>query len=104
MSVSEYIRIYLAVYGPEIIGGFGLEEKSQKTKAVFGLGRTKYGGLRNERPTIKAKKYGQHFRSAYGAILLHRKLNELLLVLPPRAQLAAQQISVLQVATICCAK
>ena len=28
MSVCEYFRIYLAVYGPEIIGVFGLEEKS----------------------------------------------------------------------------
>ena len=36
------IRIYLAVYGPEIIGGFGLDEKGQKTKAVCGLGRTNY--------------------------------------------------------------
>ena len=52
MSVGRYIRIYLAVYGPEIIGGFGLEEKSQKTKAVCGLGRTNYGGLRNVRPPI----------------------------------------------------
>ena len=42
MSVGGYIRIYLAVYVPEfeIIGGFGLEEKSQKTKAVCGQGRT----------------------------------------------------------------
>ena len=52
MSVRRYIRIYLAVYRTEIIGGFGLEEKSQKTKAVCGLGRTKYGGLRNVRPSI----------------------------------------------------
>ena len=52
MSVCGYIRIYLAVYDPEIIGGFGLEEKGQKTKAVCGLGRTNYGGLRNERPPI----------------------------------------------------
>ena len=45
MLVCGYIRIYLAVYGPEIIGGFGLEEKSrQKKKAVCGLGRTNYGG------------------------------------------------------------
>ena len=49
MSVGGYIRICLAVYGPEIIGGFGLEEK---TKAVCGLGRTNYGGLRNVRPPI----------------------------------------------------
>ena len=40
VSVYGYIRIYLVVYGPEIIGGFGLEEKSQKVKAVCGLGRT----------------------------------------------------------------
>ena len=40
------------VYGPEIIGSFGLEEKSQKPKAVCGLGRTNYGGLGNVRPTI----------------------------------------------------
>ena len=32
MSVGGYIRIYLAVYGPEIIGGFGFEEKSKKKK------------------------------------------------------------------------
>ena len=32
MSVCVYIRIYLAVYGPEIIDGFVLEEKSQKRK------------------------------------------------------------------------
>ena len=36
------IRIYLAFYGPEIIGGFGLEEKSQKTKTVYGPRRTNY--------------------------------------------------------------
>ena len=35
VSVGGYIRIYLPVYGPEIIGGFGLEEKSQKAKAVL---------------------------------------------------------------------
>ena len=37
MSVWGYVRIYLAIYGPEIQGGFGLEEK---TKEVCGLGRT----------------------------------------------------------------
>ena len=52
MSVGRYIRIDLAVYGPEIFGGFGLEEKRQQTKAVCGLGRTNYGGLRNVRPPI----------------------------------------------------
>ena len=52
MLVCGYIRIYLTVYGPDIIGGFGLEEKSQKTKAVCGLGRTNYGGLWNVRPPI----------------------------------------------------
>ena len=52
MSVCGYICIYLVVYGPETKGGFGLEEKSQKTKAVCGLGRTNYGGLRNVRPPI----------------------------------------------------
>ena len=52
MGVCGYIRIYLAVYGPEIIGSFGLEGKSQKTKAVCGLGRINYGGLRNVRPPI----------------------------------------------------
>ena len=42
--------IYLAVYGPETKGGFGLEEK---TKAVCSLGRkTGYGGLRNVRPPV----------------------------------------------------
>ena len=40
MSVGGYIRIYQAVYGPEIIVGFGLEEKSQKTKAICCLGKT----------------------------------------------------------------
>ena len=49
MSVCGYIHIYLAVYDPEIIGGFGLEGKP---KAVCGLGRTNYGGLRNVRPPI----------------------------------------------------
>ena len=39
VSVCGYIRIYLAVYVPEIIDGFGLEEKSQKTKAVQMLSR-----------------------------------------------------------------
>ena len=39
MSVCGNIRIYLAVYVPEIIDGFGLEEKSQKTKAVQMLSR-----------------------------------------------------------------
>ena len=52
MSVGGYIRIYLAVYGPEIIGCFSLEEKSQKIKVVCGLGRTYYGGLRNVQPHI----------------------------------------------------
>ena len=54
--VGGYIHIYLVVYGPEIIGSLGLEEKSQniknKTKAVCGLGRTNYGGLRNVRPPV----------------------------------------------------
>ena len=36
------IRIYLAVYGPEIIGGFDVDEKRSKTKAVCGLGRKYY--------------------------------------------------------------
>ena len=45
--------IYLVVNGPEIIGGFGLEEKSKKTKAVYCLGRTNYGGFGNvETPII----------------------------------------------------
>ena len=53
MSVDGYIRIYLAVYGSEIIGGCGFEgKKSQKTKAVCGLGRKNYGRLRNVRPSI----------------------------------------------------
>ena len=53
VSIGGYIRIYLTVYGPEIIiGGFGLEEKSQKRKAVCGQGRTNYGGLWNVRPPI----------------------------------------------------
>ena len=41
MSVGGYISIYLAVYDPEITGGFGLEEKSQKTKAVCGSRKNK---------------------------------------------------------------
>ena len=45
-DVCGYIRIYLAVYGPEISDGFGLEEK---TKVVCDLGGTNYGGLRNVR-------------------------------------------------------
>ena len=49
VSVCGYISFYLAVYGPEIIGGFGLEGE---TKAVCGLGRTNYGGLQNVRPPI----------------------------------------------------
>ena len=49
MSVCGYIRIYLAVYGPENKGGFGLEGKK---KAVCGVGRTNYGGLRKVRPPI----------------------------------------------------
>ena len=52
VGFGGYIRIYLAVYGPEIIGGFVLDEKSQKANAVIGLGRTNYGGLRNVRPPI----------------------------------------------------
>ena len=32
MLVGGYIRVYLVVYHPEIIGGFGLEEKSQIMK------------------------------------------------------------------------
>ena len=50
MPVGGHIRIYLAVYGPEIIGGFGLEKKSKKAKTVCGLERTNYEGLRNVRP------------------------------------------------------
>ena len=50
VSISGYIRTHLAVYGPEIIGGFGLENKSKKTKAVCGLGRTNHGGFRKVRP------------------------------------------------------
>ena len=51
LSVGNFV-FYLAVYGPEIIGGFGLEEKSQKAKYVCGLGRRNYGGLRNVWPPI----------------------------------------------------
>ena len=43
MSVSGYIRIDLAVYGPEIIGGFRLEKKV-KTK-----NKTKQSGLRSRK-------------------------------------------------------
>ena len=52
MSVGGYICIYQAVYGPEIIGGFGLEEKRPKSKAVCSLGRANYGGLQNVQPPI----------------------------------------------------
>ena len=34
MSVCGYIRIYLAVYGQEIIGGFDLEEKAKNEGGV----------------------------------------------------------------------
>ena len=39
MSVGGYIRIDLAVYGPEIIGGFRLEKKvkTKKQKKQSGL-------------------------------------------------------------------
>ena len=39
----------MAVHGPEIKRGFGLEEN---TKAVWGLGGTHYGGLQNVRSPI----------------------------------------------------
>ena len=52
VSVGGYICIYLVVYSPEIFGGFGLEEKSEKTKAVCSLGGTNCGGLRNVRLPI----------------------------------------------------
>ena len=58
---DRYILIYLAVYGPEIIDGFGLEtEKSKiKTKAVCSLGRTNYGSLRNvQPPTVDPQNWG----------------------------------------------
>ena len=37
VSVCEYIHIYLAVYGPEIITSFGLEEKRLIAKYCFGI-------------------------------------------------------------------
>ena len=37
MSVYRYIHIYLAVYGPEIIGSFDLKEKSKKKNNKRGL-------------------------------------------------------------------
>ena len=40
---------YVAVHGPEIKRGFGLEEN---TKAGWGLGGTHYGGLQNVRSPI----------------------------------------------------
>ena len=52
VGLRVYILIYLAVYGPEIIGGFVVEEKCQKTKAVCGPRRTNYGGLRNVRSPL----------------------------------------------------
>ena len=51
------IRIYLAVYGPEFIGGSVLTKKDKKTKAVCGLGRTNY-----VRPPI----IGPHFHVVCG--------------------------------------
>ena len=64
VSVCGYIRVYLAIYGPEINGGFGLEGKSEKPKAVCGLARTNYGGLRNMRPpTIDPLIRGRIYRS-----------------------------------------
>ena len=44
IGLRVYNRIYLAAYGPENKGGFGLEKR---TKTVCGLGRTNYGSLRN---------------------------------------------------------
>ena len=35
MSVCGYIRIYLAVYGPEIIDGFVLEEKVKNGNGLW---------------------------------------------------------------------
>ena len=35
-----------------LIGGFSLEENSQKTRVVCGLGRTNYGSLQNVQPPI----------------------------------------------------
>ena len=46
------VGFYRAVYGPEIIGAFGLEDKKRETKVVCSLGRTNYGGLRNVQPPI----------------------------------------------------
>ena len=58
MSVGGYIRIYLAVYGPEIILAISvLRKKSQKTKVICSLGRANHGGLRNLQPPI----IGPHF-------------------------------------------
>ena len=53
VSICGYIHIYLAVHSPEIIGGFNLEGKSPKLKAVCGLTySTNYGSLWNVRPSI----------------------------------------------------
>ena len=32
VGFGRYIHIFLTVYGPEIIGGFGLEDKNEKRK------------------------------------------------------------------------
>ena len=53
-------------------------------------------------PSKPSNRPGNIFIQPYGATLLHCKLNELMPVLPPPAQLATQKISVLQVAAICC--
>ena len=82
MSVCGYIRIYLAVYGPEIIGGFG-----QNKKAVCGLRKRNYGGLRNMRPPIidplgwRKKSQGQSWIEKFAEISLHHRyrLKKLLL-------------------------
>ena len=51
MTVCGYIRIYLAVYGPEIIGGYGLDEKKNESSLMSrNTGRTNYNSLRNVRP------------------------------------------------------
>ena len=63
MLAGRYIHIYLAVYSPEIIGGFGFEEKSQKMKAVCSLGRKNYGGLWNVQPPIIDPLRAHHFYS-----------------------------------------
>ena len=65
------VQYLLAVYSREIIDGFVLEEKSLKMKAVYGLGRTNYGGLQNVgRPVIDPQVSNQELESETAETIL----------------------------------